>query len=73
VVNPEKLQQLEAVLRKVEGIADEEGLPQTKATVDSAIRLLGYEATGFRIPRCTECMQPVADVDRIQKINRDRR
>lgn len=65
-------QKVEAVLHRVVEVARREGLVRTADLLDESIKMMGYEAAGFRIPRCTDCLRPVADVERVQKINRDR-
>lgn len=63
---------LVAALQRMVPSAKDAGLDKSAEVLAMAIGTIGYEAAGFRIPKCSGCGQPRAEEEAIRKINRDR-
>jgi hypothetical protein len=71
-VTVDRRSQMVLALQRLFSVAREEGLPETSRILTEAIGVLGYEAAGFRIPRCPGCSTPLSDDKKVARINRDR-
>lgn len=63
---------IEQVLGRVSSMLEAEGLTHTKSAVDRARLVMGFEASGWRIPKCGSCHAPLSDLEKLARINRDR-